>query len=85
MVALVGVSMVVLVFALGLFVLVATLRGALRRRAGVVRQVADADIERELRAGRAVAALQLYREKTGAGAEEAQRAIEAWRTRLGAS
>ncbi len=51
----------------------------------LVRQVSDADIELEIRSGRVVNAIQLYREKTGVGPQEARTAVEAWRDRLTAS
>jgi len=115
MLAALGLTMVLLVFALGMGVLVLTFRGARRsgqgpqpaRREpppgplppkhgrgpsgqgpqprGLVRQVADADIELEIRSGRVVNAIQLYREKTGVGPQEARSAVEAWRSRLTAS
>jgi hypothetical protein len=56
-----------------------------KQSAGLVRQVSDADIEREIRSGRVVNAIQLYREKTGVGPQEARSAVEAWRDRLHAS
>jgi ribosomal protein L7/L12 len=52
---------------------------------GLVKQVTDADIELEIRSGRVVNAIQLYREKTGVGPQEARSAVEAWRNRLHAS
>jgi ribosomal protein L7/L12 len=56
-----------------------------KHSSGLVRQVSDADIELELREGRVVNAIQLYREQTGVGAQEARTAVEAWRDRLRAS
>lgn len=46
------------------------------------RAISDDEIEVELRAGRLIPAIRLYREKTGAGLGEAKRAIDAWRARL---
>jgi ribosomal protein L7/L12 len=56
-----------------------------KQSGGLVRQVSDADIELEIRSGRVVNAIQLYREKTGVGPQEARSAVEAWRNRLDAS
>lgn len=53
--------------------------------ASVLRQVSDADIELEIRCGRVVNAIRLYREQTGADPQEAKSAVEAWRARLTAS
>ncbi len=52
---------------------------------GLLRQVSDADIEFEIRSGRVFNAIRLYREQTGADAQEARSAVEAWRNRLTAS
>jgi hypothetical protein len=55
------------------------------RKAAVLRQVADSEIEAQIRAGYLIDAVKLYREKTGAGLMEAQSAVEAWRVRMWAS
>jgi hypothetical protein len=52
---------------------------------GLMRQVSDKDIEWEIRSGRVFNAIRLYREQTGADAQEARSAVEAWRNRLTAS
>lgn len=56
-----------------------------KHSSGLLRQVKDADIELEIRAGRVLNAIRLYREQTGADVHEARSAVEAWRTRLTAS
>jgi hypothetical protein len=56
-----------------------------KQLAGLLKQVSDADIEREIRSGRVFNAVRLYREQTGADAQEAKSAVEAWRNRLTAS
>lgn len=48
----------------------------------VLREVADAEIEQEIRSGNMINAIKLYREKTGAGLQDAKNAVEAWRDRL---
>lgn len=56
-----------------------------KHSSGLLRQVSDADIEWEIRSGRVFNAVRLYREQTGADAQEARSKVEAWRTRLTAS
>ena len=56
-----------------------------KHSSGLMRQVSDADIEWEIRSGRVFNAIRLYREQTGADAQEARSKVEAWRTRLTAS
>ncbi len=51
----------------------------------VLRQVADREIELEIRNGRVLNAIRLYQEKTGVNAKEARDVVEAWRDRLSAS
>lgn len=59
--------------------------GVLPAKAAVLREVADADIEAQIRAGLLIDAIKLYREKTGVGLKEAKDAVEAWRDRMRAS
>ena len=56
-----------------------------KHSSGLMRQVADADIELEIRSGRVFNAIRLYREQTGANAQDAKNAVEAWKSRLTAS
>jgi ribosomal protein L7/L12 len=51
----------------------------------LLRQVADREIELEIRNGRVLNAIRLYQEKTGVNAKEARDVVEAWRDRLSAS
>lgn len=56
-----------------------------KHSSSILRQVSNADIELEIRSGRVFNAIRLYREQTGADAQEARSAVEAWRNRLTAS
>jgi ribosomal protein L7/L12 len=56
-----------------------------KQSGALLRQVADIDIEREIRSGRVLNAIKLYQEKTGASMKDARVAVEAWRSRLSAS
>jgi ribosomal protein L7/L12 len=56
-----------------------------KQAGAVLRQVADSEIEQEIRGGRVMNAIKLYQEKTGVGPNEARDVVEAWRERLRAS
>lgn len=58
---------------------------AARRPGIILREVNDADIESQIRAGHLFNAVALYREKNGVGLQEARAAVERWRHRLQAS
>jgi hypothetical protein len=58
---------------------------ALPPKGSLIKDVGDADIEAQIRRGSLLDAITLYREKTGAGHQEARAAVEAWRDRLRAS
>lgn len=51
----------------------------------LIRGVADAEIEAQIRSGHLIDAIKLYREKNGVGLKEAKDAVEAWRDRMRAS
>lgn len=58
---------------------------AVRKQGILLREVADADIELQIRSGHLLNAIALYREKNGVGLQEARTAVERWRDRLRAS
>ena len=45
--------------------------------------ISDAEIEAQLRAGRPIEAIRLYRRRSGAGLKEAKQAVDAMAQRLG--
>ncbi|MEW6430846.1 MAG: hypothetical protein AB1730_05000 [Myxococcota bacterium] len=57
----------------------------MRKQGILLRQVADSDIELQIRSGHLLNAIALYREKNGVGLQEARTAVERWRDRLRAS
>lgn len=57
----------------------------MRKQGILLREVADSDIELQIRSGHLLNAIALYREKNGVGLQEARTAVERWRDRLRAS